>query len=207
MSEPGLVPSRALRVVALVLAFGLLAACAGQRLRPDAALLAKQQQRENTLAARTTWSLEGRLAVAGPADGGSGMLAWSVRGEVYRFEVQAPVTGKTWILSGDSRHAQVEGLAPNPLRDDDAARLIERELGWKLPVTRFDAWVRGVRAAGSPADLEFRADGLPSLLVQDGWRIEYLDYVEDHDPPLPRRVFASHGGYKVRLAVQRWRMP
>ncbi len=191
----------------LALAICLLTACAAQRLRPDAALLDGQQQRERSLGMQTSWSLEGRLAVAGPGDGGSGALTWSVRGDEYRFEVQAPVTGKTWILSGDSRQARIDGLAATALHDDDAARLVERELGWKLPVAQFGAWVRGVRAADSVADLEFRSDGLPSVLVQDGWRVEYVDYFNDRDPPLPRRVFASHGDYKVRLAVQRWRMP
>lgn len=198
-------PGRAAVLVALAML--VLTACATRRLRPDAASLAAQQQREHVLGARTAWALDGRLAVSGPDDGGSGTLAWSVRGDDYRFEVQAPVTGKTWVLSGDARHARIDGLAPNPLRGDDATRLVERELGWKLPVAQFGAWVRGLRAAGSRAELEFRPDGLPSLLVQDGWRVEYVDYFDDQDPPLPRRVFASHGDYKVRLAVQRWRMP
>ncbi len=203
-----LVSCRAARApVLLALATCLLTACAAQRLRPDAALLDGQQQRERSLRTQTAWSLEGRLAVAGPVDGGSGTLAWSVRGDEYRFEVQAPVTGKTWTLSGDSRHARIDGLAATAVHDDDAARLVERELGWKLPVAQFGAWVRGMRAAGSTAALEFRPDGLPSVLAQDGWRVEYVEYFHDRDPPLPRRVFASHGDYKVRLAVQRWRMP
>lgn len=192
--------------VALVLGILLLTGCVAQRVRPDAALMSAQQQRESALAEHTGWALTGRLAVSGPADGGSGTLEWSQQQDAYRFSVQAPVTGKTWVLSGDGSEARIEGLAADTLRGTDAAELVERELGWKLPVTQFAAWVRGMRASGM-AELEFRPDGLPSVLVQDGWRVEYLDYATDTEPPLPKRIFASRGVYKVRLAVQRWQMP
>ena len=192
--------------ILLALAMSLLSACAAQRLRPDAARLGSQQQRESVLAARPSWSLEGRLAVSGPTDAGSGSLAWDVRGDAFRFEVRAPVTGKTWTLSGDAGRARIDGLAANAVHGEDASALVERTLGWKLPVAQFGAWVRGARAPGSKAEIEFRADGLPSVIVQDGWRVEYVDFI-DLDPPMPRRVFASHGDYKVRLAVQRWRTP
>lgn len=191
--------------LALVLLL-LLAGCVGQRVRPDASLLSAQAQRESALSARTAWALTGRLAVSGPTDGGSGTLEWRQQQGAYRFSVQAPVTGKTWVLSGDGHEARIEGLAAEPLHGTDAAELVERELGWKLPVTQFAAWVRGMRADG-PAELEFRPDGLPLVLVQDGWRVEYLDYTAGTEPALPKRMFASRGAYKVRLAVQHWQMP
>jgi outer membrane lipoprotein LolB len=192
--------------MAAAMAILLLAGCVAQRVRPDASLLAAQERRESALATRADWTLAGRLAVSGPADGGSGALEWSQHGHAFRFSVQAPVTGKTWILSGDSEHARIEGLSAEVLHGSDATTLVERELGWKLPVEQFAAWVRGARAPGS-AELEFRPDGLPSLLVQDGWRVEYLDYMSDVEPALPKRIFASQGDYKVRLVVQRWQMP
>jgi outer membrane lipoprotein LolB len=63
--------------------------------------------------------------------------------------------------------------------------------------------VRGARAGGE-AKVEFREDGLPATIVQDGWKIEYPDYDTARTPPLPRKVFASRGEYRVRLAVSEW---
>jgi outer membrane lipoprotein LolB len=188
-------------------ACALLAACAAPRVKTvasDSAMLARQAAREQALAAKPNWQLEGRLGVATGKDSGSGSLQWKQDGDAFRFSVHAPVTGKTWTLTGDAHHATLEGLRDRPLEGDDAAALLERELGWHVPVAELSAWVRGARASGD-ARVEFREDGLPAAIVQDGWKIEYPDYDTTRMPPLPRKVFASRGEYRVRLAVSDWR--
>jgi outer membrane lipoprotein LolB len=181
----------------------LLAGCATPRVKPDADLLARQSAREQVLAAQPSWQLSGRLGVSSGKDSGSGSLQWRQDGDAFHFSVHAPVTGKTWVLSGDPHHAVLEGLRDRPLEGDDAAALLERELGWHVPVADLTAWVRAARAKGD-ARIEFRTDGLPASIEQDGWKIEYPDYDSTHQPPLPRKVFASSGEYRVRLAISQW---
>jgi outer membrane lipoprotein LolB len=41
-------------------------------------------------------------------------------------------------------------------------------------------------------------------IEQDGWIVKYSDYDMAQSPPLPRRVFASHGEQRVRLAIRDW---
>ena len=184
----------------------LLASCAAPRLRPDAQRMSAQETRERTLAAQSMWTLRGRLAISGPQDGGSGSLEWSQDGSGFRFTLNAPVTGKTWTLSGNDSHVELEGLRAGTVVGDNAAILLERELGLQVPVAELAHWVRATRAPGK-AELVFRADGLPAELLQAGWKVEYPDYDESRQPALPRRIFASRGDYKVRLVVQRWDSP
>ena len=181
----------------------VLAGCAAPRVKPDADLFARQSAREQMLAAQPDWQLAGRLGVSNGKDSGSGSLQWRQNGDAFHFSVHAPVTGKTWVLSGDPHHVVLEGLRDRPVEGDDAAALLERELGWHVPVVELTAWVRGARAKGD-AHVEFRDDGLPATIEQDGWKIEYPDYDSTHQPPLPRKVFASRGEYRVRLAVSQW---
>lgn len=187
----------------------LLAACAAPRVRPvaaDAALLARQVTREQALAAQADWQLRGRLGVSDGRDSGSGTLDWIQHGAEFRFSVHAPVTGKTWLLAGDTGHARLEGLREHAIEGRDAAALLERELGWRVPVAELVDWVRGLRAPGA-AQIQFRSDGLPAVIEQAGWTVEYPDYDESRNPPLPRKVFASRGDYKVRLAIREWTLP
>lgn len=184
----------------------VLSACAPQRLRPDAAGLDAQDRREALLAPKSDWQLTGRLGVSDGRDSGSGSLVWSQQGQDFRFELHAPVTGKTWILSGDARHAQLQGLREEALQGDDAASLLQRELGWRVPVAELQWWARGMRAPGK-AELSLRGDGLPARIVQAGWQVDFLDYDETTQPALPRKLFAESGNYKVRLAIQRWDSP
>ncbi len=187
----------------IVLAF---AACAGPRVKPlqaDARSLAQQDAREKALGAHQDWTVRGRLGVSDGHDSGSGSLEWSQRAGAFRFTLHAPVTGKTWMLSGNRSHAVLEGLHDLPVEGDDAASLLERELGWHVPVAKLVDWVRGLRAPGV-ADIHFRADGLPAQIEQEGWKVEYLDYDQSRNPPLPSKVFASKGNYTVRLAIHAW---
>lgn len=185
----------------------LLAACAGPNVRPlppDADMLSKQATRERALATQTTWTLKGRLGVSDGHDSGSGALEWQQTGRHYRFSVHAPVTGKTWVLTGEPGHAVLEGLREQAVEAVDAAALLERELGWRVPIPQLAHWARGARAGGD-AKIRFRADGLPAELDEDGWKVEYLDY-RPGEPSLPSKVFASKGDYKVRLSIREWTM-
>ncbi len=181
----------------------VLAGCAAPRLRPDANLLAAQELRERVLLAEASWMLNGRIAISGPQDGGSGSIEWEQDGGGFRVTMNAPVTGKTWTLTGNEQHAELEGLRSGTVNGDSAAALLERELGWQVPVIELSSWVRAVRAGGK-SEIVFREDGLPAQFMQSGWKIEYLDYDKARQPPLPKKIFASRDGYKVRLVVQRW---
>ncbi|MGN6518818.1 MAG: lipoprotein insertase outer membrane protein LolB [Dokdonella sp.] len=195
-----------LRRFALLCGLLVLAACAGQRTRlppVDETSLARQGARETAMGPRMDWTLRGRLAVADAHDNGSGSLEWTQQGGQFRFSVHAPVTGKTWVLRGDRGHVLLEGLRAQAVEGDDAALLLERELGWRVPLADLLYWVRGLRAPGD-ARIEFRDDGLPAQIEQDGWKVRYLDYDTTRDPPLPSKVFASRGDYQVRLAIRDW---
>lgn len=203
--------SRALRLLAALALPLALAACVGPRAKPstrpvDAEQLARQAAREQALGAEADWSLRGRLGVSDGRDSGSGSLEWTQRGDAFRFSVHAPVTGKTWTLSGDAGHATLQGLREQPVEAGDAQSLLERELGWHVPVAELTRWARGMRAAPD-ARIAFRADGLPAEIDEAGWKVEYLDYDTTRDPPLPSKVFAARGEYKVRLAIREWNSP
>lgn len=181
----------------------LLSACAAPRLKPDVTLLRGQDAREQVLAKRDHWTIEGRLAVSDGRGGGSGSLEWTQDGNNYRLSLHAPVTGKTWVIHGDQDHAVLEGLRQQAVEGADAAALLARELGWQVPVAQLGYWVRGMRAPGA-ARLIFRSDGLPAKIEQDGWNVDYRDYDMDRDPALPSRIFADNGERHVRLAIRHW---
>lgn len=190
------------------LALGLIAvsACAPVRVRETPAALAAQQAREARLAPLTHWTLTAHIGVSNGGDGGSGDLTWEQDGAAFRFTVRAPVTGKTWTLSGVAAHAVLEGVDPQSDSDSDAQRLLHDRLGWDVPLADLRAWVRGLRAPGAAADVQYDARNLPAVIEQDGWRVEYRDWFAERDPPLPRKVFASRGDARVRMVVESWNL-
>jgi outer membrane lipoprotein LolB len=145
--------------------------------------------------------------VSNGSDGGSGNFSWSQDGEHYEFVLRAPVTGKSFRLSGDNQGALMEGLDGGPIRGRDAESLMHRALGWDVPLRELRAWVLGLRADGGPAELTFGADRLPASLLQDGWSVDYREWDTGHQPPLPKKLYAAKPPYKVKLVIESWQLP
>jgi len=191
----------------LLVAALVLAACAPASLRrAERAELAAQAEREAALLALPAWGLVGRIAFDDGRDNGSGRIEWRERGEQFEIVLSAPVSRRSWRLSGGPDGALLEGLDGGPRRGASAERLLAREVGWSIPLAQLRAWARGLRA-GTGARLGFREGTLPAELVEDGWTIEYRDWFEALEPALPRRVFAAQGERSVRLVVERWLGP
>jgi outer membrane lipoprotein LolB len=185
----------------------LLAACASQQVvrnQGDAASLAQQATREQALANVDHWTLQGRLGVSNGKDGGSGVLTWIQNGNRYEFTLRAPISGKSFRLTGGPDGALLEGLDGGPLQGANAEMLMRRALGWDIPLDELRAWVLGVRTQGQQAELSFGDDKLPSLLQQDGWAISYPAWDDKRQPPLPVKVFAEKPPYSVRLVISSW---
>lgn len=188
----------------------LLAACVSAppvRMQGDAALMQQQESRERALAQADRWTVQGQLGVSDGKDGGSGSLTWVQDGERYDFVMRAPVTGKSFRLSGDAHGALLEGIDGGPLRGPDAETLMMKALGWSVPLHNLRAWVLGLRADSGPAELAFGENRLPSLLQQDGWEVDYRAWDDKRQPPLPTKVFAAKPPYRVKLAIESWSFP
>ncbi len=194
------------------IAAGLLAllatACAttpAPRQGSDATLLAGQAAREASLAEVADWSLAGRLSVSAAGEGGNGRIEWRQHGEDFEIRLSAPVTRKSWLLQRRGGLARLEGLDGGVREGTDAQALLAEATGWLIPVESLAAWARGARTAG-PATIEFTPGGLPALISQQGWQVEYREW-DDADPARPRRVFARQGESTVRLVVESWGQP
>lgn len=189
-----------LLVVLLVLQLG---ACAAPRPRPgDSTLLQAQQVRETSLRGWQDWGFSGRIAVSGGGESGSGRVEWQRRGADLAVSMQAPVSRQSWRLLEGPEGARLEGLEGGVRHGPDAQSLLRSELGWSLPLSQVEAWIRGLRA-GPAAQLEFDAAGLPQRLREGRWEIEYRGWNGDA-PPLPKRVYGHSGEDKFRLVIDRW---
>lgn len=195
-----------LRLVAIALPL-LLAACVppAVRVKGDAGLLGAQLARERALAQADHWELQGRLGVSNGKDGGSGSFSWTQNGEQYEFVLRGPaISGMNFRLSGGPDGALLEGVEHGPLRGPDAEALMHKALGWEVPLRDLRAWVLGLRADSGPAELSFGENRLPALLQQDGWTVDYREWDEARQPPLPTKVFAGKPPFKVKLSIESW---
>src|SRR5699024_9298546 len=116
-----------------------LAACASrpahEALPPIAGTpQAHQAERETALAARTDWSLSGRVALSNGKDGGGGRLDWTQAGTRFDVALSAPVTRQSWRVRGGEGVATLEGLEGGTRSGPDAESLVFEATRWRIPV-------------------------------------------------------------------------
>lgn len=198
------------RVAAVLAATLAVAGCATPRIAgpavPTVEAEARQAAREAALQTRRDWGFEGRIAVSTAQQGGSGRIEWRQAGPQFDVTLSAPVTRQSWRLSGDARSARLEGLEGGPRTGPDADALLRQATGWDVPIRDLSAWLRGLRAAGSPAVTAFDAGGRLARLSQSGWTITYTwpSTAAGASDDLPSRIEAIRGPTRVRLAIDRW---
>lgn len=103
---------------------------------------------------------------------------------VYRGERNA-------TLDDGSKHYQA----------DNADALMEKVLGWHLPLRGLHQWVLGLPDTDSPVQIKRDSKGRISELLQDDWEVRYLSYAPDG---LPTHLQLNHEHLMVQLLIDEW---
>ena len=124
-------------------------------------------------------------------------------------------TDELWLLTPtgqavaqmreDGTGATITGIDQVVYRGTSVESLSKRALGWELPLSRMQYWVRGAPAPGLPADIKERdAAGKVRVMLQDGWTVSYEHYAADRFQGLPRRMEISGATQSIRLVIDTW---
>ncbi|MBT8446284.1 MAG: lipoprotein insertase outer membrane protein LolB [Gammaproteobacteria bacterium] len=179
---------------------------------PDNAAEALWQARQQQLADVDAWALTGRLAIQNSETGFNAGLNWRQAGEDYRLRLMAPFGRGTWAISRASGYVELATPEHGSFRAATVGELMERHLGWQLPVDGARYWMLGVPEPDAEVEAyRIDSDGRLTDLVQRGWRISVNRYQSVADPAaadapvdLPARLFLTYGDLEVRIAVTRW---
>lgn len=192
--------------VGLALIAVFLNACTGLKTKSDETSNPDAfKERSQRLSSVTQWNLAGRVSLDDGEDGGSGKLKWMVNPRSSALDFFAAMGRGAWHLEiGDDqvilRDAQGEHSAP------DVQTLVQQKLGWPVPVEALQFWVRGLYAPGPVQGSQIDSQGLLTQLQQFGWTIDFDKYNAAEGELLPKRLEATHGEYRVKMAISRWQL-
>ena len=182
------------RIVALAAAF-TVAACA--TLVPDGGPPRAPQPFD--LSGRVLVSYEGRAFTSN--------LRWQHLPERDEIWLLTPLGQGLGHIASDADGAIFTGADRKQYRGAGVEGLTRQALGWELPLTRLQYWVRGEVAPDTTAQgIERDAARRLTGLAQDEWQISIAYYPPDQHEGLPRRLELRRGGDQtIRLVVDAWR--
>ena len=190
----------------------LLTACTSPDFIKDPAETLNWAEQNQMLKNFSHWSISGRVSVQTNDDGGQADFSWQQNtNNNYKIRLQAPLGfGTTWI------HAQASGISlktssGEEMYDTDVDDLIHKLNGWHLPVSGLRYWVRGIPAANRNYKItDWTESGLPEVMLQDGWRIEFRKHKLVSGLTLPSKLFISRQTMEeeidVRLIIRQWKI-
>lgn len=159
------------------------------------------------LAALAQWQANGRIAVAGAAGGGSGSFQWEQTRAASEIGIRGPIgvgSLRVRLDVADPERMQLQLADGRELQSDAARAELEARLGAPVPVEKLRYWLLGLAA---PGEHEWLAqEERSTVLLQDGWRIEFLAYGEVQGQRTPSRITATHGPARIKLLIDRWRL-
>ena len=198
---------RHLRHLVLFSLIAVLAGCAGFGARESVeghGSPARWSAHKQQLTRLDGWQINGKVGIRAPKDSGSATLFWLQRQDYYDIRLSGPLGRGAARLTGRPGSVLLEVANQGRYEAPTPEALLGEQLGWSLPVSHLVWWVRGLPAPGSKSRVTLNGDSRLANLEQDGWKIEYLSYVEQNGFWLPERVKLHGPDLDVTLVVKDW---
>nr|WP_298375389.1 lipoprotein insertase outer membrane protein LolB [uncultured Halomonas sp.] len=197
------------RPLILLLSLVLLAGCAAQTPIPEAPRQSGDWSAQlERLTSLDRWRLAGKVGLRTADDATSANLDWQQAPFFYRMMISGPFGAGRSTLDGSP-----EGVTLTTPDGRFSARtpeqLMQQQLGWSLPISALDYWMRGLPAPNAPHEMQTDDRDFPRELRQSGWTIDYRDWAWapalNGGLWLPQRLVMTFDDLRATLVVNQWR--
>lgn len=188
----------------LLIALALLSGCAARAPAPtDSAERGPWQDQLARVQALQSWTLAGKVGLRTPEESTSANLDWRQTPHYYRLLISGPFGAGRSTLEGTAQQVALT-TREGRVSAGSAEALLEQQLGWSLPVSSLDHWIRGLPAPGNAFERESDALGYPTRLTQAGWTIDYTGWMPAGGLWLPSRLEMQRTGIEATLLINAW---
>lgn len=164
-------------------------------------------ERSDRLAEFNQWELQGKVAVRHEEGTDSAVIrSWTQDSDYFRIEMSSAFMGMGTVrLEGSPASLVITDPDGQTYQSSNPERLIQKTLGWTLPVEALYYWVRGLPVPDSEHQLFFDPEGRIAYLRQHGWELNFDQHQTlENLPEVPRSLTATRDDLRLRLVLTRW---
>lgn len=155
--------------------------------------------------APANFELAGRVAVRDGKQSFSGGVRWHHTSGSDEILLLSPLGQTVAQIQRNPEGVQLTTSEQKIYRAADVETLTGQVLGWRLPLTGLQYWVRGDHAPTSAA-VDKDGAGRVVAIRQDGWEITYLSFFspEQGQATRPRVLVLQRGELEIKLVIDGW---
>lgn len=154
------------------------------------------------------FKLNGRIGVQTDTKGFSGSTQWQHTADQDTVALFSPLGSQVASIARSPEKVSLITSDNKYYEATDAETLTEQNLGWRLPMRGLSDWVLGRPNQAAIEASQWDDAGHLVKLKQDGWEIEYSQYIGINQYQLPTRITLRNASrLTLKLIVQQWQLP
>lgn len=183
-------------VAGLFLASALLSACSS--IAPPAEENSSWARQRDQLQDLDSWELRGRVNVRYDNESHTPRINWLQQNVEYHIRLWGTLNAGSTLIVGSPDYVTLEN-GGETRSASSPEELILQELGYELPISQLNYWIKGLPAPDSGFQLSFNELNQLTTIEQADWTINLSDMRQYGPISLPRRVDLTRPQNDIRL--------
>jgi outer membrane lipoprotein LolB len=150
------------------------------------------------------FAVKGRIAILTESKGFSGSIHWHHNAEGDDIQFYSPLGTQIGQLSQSVEGVTLTTSNQRTFHADNAELLTQQVLGLSLPMQGLPNWMLGRPNNAEAAILIWDQDGNLTHLSEQGWDIEYPQYMAADGYALPEKVLLKSQKVDLKLVIEHW---
>lgn len=180
----------------LLLASALLSACTA--IAPPAEENSDWSRQRDQLQDMDSWELRGRVNVRYDNESHTPRINWLQQNVEYHIRLWGTLNVGSTLIVGRPGYVTLES-GGETRNANSPEELILQQLGYELPVSQLNYWIKGLPSPDSTAQLSFNELNQLTTIEQANWTINLSDMRQYGQLSLPRRVELTRPRNDIRL--------
>ncbi|WHN66653.1 lipoprotein insertase outer membrane protein LolB [Cysteiniphilum sp. QT6929] len=175
-------------------------------LMPTTSPQTQWQSYQQNLQKLTQWQASGVIGIIINHKGESANFIWKQNKQDFWIQIYGPLGIGAMTFSGDNHQVELKRSNGEVIKSQSLEALMQSQLGWSLPIEGLYYWARGLYIPQVPYRKTLNNFGLMQDLKQQGWQIQYKDYMlYDTQYPLAEKIIFRYGDdLKITLVIKSW---
>jgi outer membrane lipoprotein LolB len=201
---------RILQKTALILSCALLlSSCATIKQTPmPGTHYLSWKARQAQLAEISSWYASGSLGITHDNHSDIATFSWEKNNNHYAINIHSPLNLKNVHISGNNANVTLWLSTTKQVSAKTPEELLQKQMGWMLPVSNLAYWIKGLPAPASNArkNITLDANNRLSELKQMGWQIQYTDFTSINGVDLPTKIRLQTRDFRMKLVIKEWKV-